>query len=398
MEMTVGDRVIVAEIKAKDEARKIYEAAKAQGHTAGLVEQHRPNVFQMNVANIAPGETVTVDLHYTENLVPTAGVYEFVSPGVVGPRYTGPSGSAMGNGAPLPSTVHAAHGAGVSPQWGMNLTLKAASPIAQLASPTHAISSMRTAQRATQVRVDDAQGGNRDFVLRYRLTGNEVQSGLLLYPGEKENFFLLTMQPPKRVEKAERPPQELIFIVDVSGSMHGFPLDTSKAMMEQLLAGMNKNDRFNVRYFAGSNWALADKSIPATQKNVEDAIQITNFQQGGGGTQVLPAIKRALAMPRQAGLSTSFVILTDGYVSVERETFDVIRDNLGRANLFSFGIGSSVNRHLIEGMARAGMGEPFVVAWWPIPFSPTSRWPLMVWTSTTWSRARPPTFLPKNQW
>jgi Ca-activated chloride channel family protein len=361
MEMMVGERVIVAEIKAKDEARKIYEAAKKQGYTAGLVEQHRPNIFQMNVANIAPGETVAVDLHYTEHLLPEAGVYEFVSPGVVGPRYTGPSGSAMGNGAALPTTVHAAHQNAVSPKWSMNLSLNAGMPVAQVASPTHAISTLRAAKNVTHVRADGAAGGNRDFVLRYRLSGNAVQSSVLLYPGQDENYFLLTMQPPKRVERDERPPQEIIFIVDVSGSMHGFPLNTTKAMMEELLSGMDKNDRFNVLYFAGSNWALSDKSVAATPKNVRDAIQITNFQQGGGGTQLLPAMKRALSMPRQAGMSTSFVILTDGYVSVERETFDVIRENLGRANLFSFGIGSSVNRHLIEGMARAGMGEPFVV-------------------------------------
>ena len=205
------------------------------------------------------------------------------------------------------------------------------------------------------------RGGNRDFILKYRLAGNKIQTGLLLSKGDNENFFLLMMQPPKKVMRNEIPPREYIFIVDVSGSMHGFPLNISKTLLKDLISTLGSEDRFNVLLFAGGSQVMADQSLPATAQNIRRAIDTIERQRGGGGTRLLPALKRALSLPKTQGYSRSIVIVTDGYVSVEEDVFDLMRDNLGRANMFAFGIGSSVNRHLIEGMARIGMGESFVI-------------------------------------
>jgi Ca-activated chloride channel family protein len=143
--------------------------------------------------------------------------------------------------------------------------------------------------------------------------------------------------------------------------MHGFPLDISKQLLKDLIRGLRSTDRFNVLLFAGSSRIMADHSLPANPENIRRAIDLIERQRGGGGTELLPALKRALALPGTEGYSRNIIIATDGYVTVEEEAFDVIRNGLGDANMFAFGIGSSVNRHLIEGMARAGMGEPFVV-------------------------------------
>jgi Ca-activated chloride channel family protein len=169
------------------------------------------------------------------------------------------------------------------------------------------------------------------------------------------------MEPPKRVRSEQIPPREYIFIVDVSGSMHGFPLEISKKLLRDLIGGLRPSDRFNVLLFAGGSSLMAEQSLPATRDNLTRALDVIDRQQGGGGTELLPAMKRALALPKKSGFSRTVVIATDGYVSVEAETFDLIRKSLGDANLFSFGIGSSVNRFLLEGMARAGMGEPFII-------------------------------------
>jgi Ca-activated chloride channel family protein len=169
------------------------------------------------------------------------------------------------------------------------------------------------------------------------------------------------LQPPKRVEQFQIPPREYIFIVDVSGSMHGFPLDISKTLLRSLFANLRPRDYFNVLLFSGDNAVLSEKSLPATKANLEKAIAVIDGQQGGGGTEILPALKRSLALPRAKGTSRNFVIVTDGYVRVETEAFDLIRKSLGDANFFAFGIGSGVNRYIIEGMARVGMGEPFVI-------------------------------------
>ena len=207
----------------------------------------------------------------------------------------------------------------------------------------------------------EKSGGNRDFILKYRLSGGKIETGLLLSKGEKENFFLLMLQPPKRIKEDQIPPREYMFIVDVSGSMNGFPLNISKKLLKDLIGHLRPSDRFNVLLFAGGSTVMAEKSLPATRQNINHAINVIDRQRGGGGTRSLPALKKALSLQGTKGYSRNLVIVTDGYVSVEKEAFDLIRNNLGNANMFAFGIGSSVNRHLIEGMARVGMGEPFII-------------------------------------
>lgn len=169
------------------------------------------------------------------------------------------------------------------------------------------------------------------------------------------------MQPPKAPKLDQIPPREYVFIVDVSGSMRGFPLDVSKSVLKELIAGLRPTDRFNVMLFESSSQMMSEESLTATPENIKKAFQVIDQQRGGGGTRLLPALKNALAFKETKDFSRSFVVVTDGYVTVEREAFDLIRNSLNQANLFAFGIGSSVNRYLIEGMARAGMGEPFIV-------------------------------------
>ena len=209
---------------------------------------------------------------------------------------------------------------------------------------------------------DEKTGGNKDFVLRYTLAGDKIETGLLLYPGQDENFFLLMMEPPARVKPEAVVPREYIFIVDVSGSMHGFPLETAKALMKDIITDLKPQDFFNVLLFESGSAVLSPTgSLPATEANKQKALAFIQAQPGGGGTKIVPALEQALALPRTPGVSRIVVVATDGYVHVEPQIFQLIRENLGAANLFAFGIGTSVNRHLIEGMARAGLGEPFVV-------------------------------------
>ena len=156
-------------------------------------------------------------------------------------------------------------------------------------------------------------------------------------------------------------PRDYVFVVDISGSMHGFPLDTAKALMRQLLGNLRASDTFNVLLFSGSNRMLAPHSVPATPANVNAAIRTIEQMGGGGSTELLPALRRVYAEPKAPELARTVVVVTDGYVTVESEAFALVRQHLGQANVFAFGIGSSVNRHLMEGLARAGMGEPFIV-------------------------------------
>ncbi len=363
MKMTIGERVIEAKIDKRDDARRAYEKARDEGRSASLLEQQRPNVFWMNVANILPGDEIKVDLRYTELLVPTDRVYEFVYPTVVGPRYS----NLAAETAPL--SEHWVqnpylHEGGLPPYtFDITVKINAGMPIKDLVCTTHKVNAGYDGPAAATVRLDPAErsGGNRDYILRYRLGGDRIQSGLLLFEGEKEKFFLLVMEPPERVTTQNIPGREYIFIVDVSGSMHGFPLEISKRLLKDLIGNLRPSDRFNVLLFSGGSSVLSAESLPATAENTKQAIQLIERQRGGGGTELLPALERALKLPKAGNFSRTVVIATDGYVRVEEEAFDLIRHNLQNANMFAFGIGSSVNRHIIEGMARVGMGEPFVI-------------------------------------
>ena len=361
MNVRLADRLITAKIREKQQARIEYDTAKKEGKTAALLEQHLPNVFQMNVANILPGDDVKVELRYTELLVPTSGNYQFVFPTVVGPRYN----SAQSSQASAPWVSQPVLRQGdVSPAtFDIHVALNTPIGIKEVHSSTHDISTYREEGGASVVSLKDTgvPANNRDFILDYRLAGDRIESGVMLYKGSDENFFLAMIEPPKAVAATIISPRDYIFVVDISGSMHGFPLDTAKTLLRELIGNLRPSDTFNVMLFSGSNRLLSPHSVPATRANIEQAIRTIQQMGGGGSTELMPALKRVYAEPKAADVSRTVVVVTDGYVTVEREAFDLVRRNLSQANLFSFGIGSSVNRHLMEGLARAGMGEPFII-------------------------------------
>jgi Ca-activated chloride channel homolog len=363
MRMTIGERVIEAEIMERQKARETYETAKKEGKTTSLLEQQRPNVFQMNVANILPGDEIKVELNYMELLQAEDNIYEFVYPTVVGPRYTTKTAAGAPDTDKWVQNPYLHEGQEPPYTFGLNVDIGSGLPINKLASPSHEVEIKYSGQNAAQVKIkDEKTAGNKDFVLRYALAGDKIDSGLLLYPGKDENFFLLMMEPPAKVAPKEVLPREYVFIVDISGSMYGFPLETSKALMQEVLQGLKSQDFFNVILFASGSAILSPSgSLPANEDNIRKAVDFIKSRPGGGGTNIVPAMKQALALPRTQGVSRIVAVATDGYVDVEPQVFQLIRDNLKSANLFAFGIGTAVNRHLIEGMARAGMGESFVV-------------------------------------
>ncbi len=363
MVMKIGERTIVAEIKEKGEARQIYEDAKEEGRSASLLEQSRPNVFTMNVANIMPGDVISVEMKYTELLVPEENVYEFSYPTVVGPRYTKPKKDADGKDETFTNQPYTHEGEEPSYKFDLNVNINPGLPISEIKSESHEIDVDMVSENIAEIKLKPGQekSGNKDFILKYKLTGDRINTGLLLHEGRNENFFMLMVQPPKRVNKSEVNKREYIFVVDISGSMNGFPLDVSKQLMNNLLLKLNPEEKFNILMFAGGSKVLSEQSLAATNANIFRANKFLGEERGGGGTELLPALKRALALPTEKGVSRQVIIISDGYVNVEREAFDLIRDNLDNSNYFAFGIGSSVNRYIIEGISRVGTGQSFII-------------------------------------
>ncbi|MGD9835109.1 MAG: VIT domain-containing protein [Piscinibacter sp.] len=363
MQVRLAGRVLHAKIEEKQRARIRHETAKREGKTSALLEQERPNVFQMNVANILPGDDVQVELRYTELVVPTEGRYEFVFPTVVGPRYHRPASA--GGASSFPATAHLKEGEVSRSGFELHVRFASPLPVSELRSPSHGIEVSGEGTAQAEIELNDSgdtgAGNDRDFILGYRLAGGRTATGLLLQQGEDENFFLAVVEPPKAIAPAQINPREYVFVVDISGSMHGHPLNTAKVLLRNLIGNLRPTDTFNVLLFSGSSQMLNRTPVPATRANIERAIETIDRSRGGGSTEIVPALRRIAALPKAADVARSVIVVTDGYVTVENEVFALIRRNLGNSNVFAFGIGSSVNRHLIEGIARAGQGEPFIV-------------------------------------
>ncbi len=363
MKMKIGSRTITAEIYEKEKARKEYEKAKEEGNRASLLEQNRPNVFTMNVANIAVNDTIIVELKYTELLIPENGNYSFVYPTVVGPRYTTKTDRPGNENETFTNTPYTHETEMPAYDLKFNLFISPGIPIQYINCPSHKIQTTYPDAYSAKVSLDasESKGGNRDIIINYSMQGNTIQSGLMLFENADENYFLMMIQPPKKIQMDEIPDREYIFIVDVSGSMSGFPLKISKKLMKNLLENLKPTDKFNIILFSGSTGLFRQESVNANTENISGAIHFIESQRGGGGTELLPALKKAYQLKRSSDeCSRSFVLLSDGYVSVESEAFELIRKQNSNSNFFCFGIGSSVNRYLMEGLAFMGNGEPVI--------------------------------------
>lgn len=363
MTMEIGDQVVTAQIREKEEAKQEFEQAKSEGKSASLMEEKRPNVFTMDVANIMPGDTIRIKLHYTEMIMPTEGVYQFVFPTVTGPRYASPKPQGEAEEDDWVESPYLEEGSAPEGSYDITVNLSTGVPITELTCGTHETSvewngkSMATVTLADK----DNYAGDRDFILEYGLTGEKLSSGLMLYQGEEENFFQLTVQPPKRYEAEDVPAREYIFVLDVSGSMNGYPLDTAKELIRNLVKNLKKTDRFNVILFSDIVSEMSLEPVSATDINIDCAMKLIDMQEGGGGTELAQALQCAVDNPEREGVARSIVVITDGYISDEEEIFELIGTHMDTVSFFPFGIGSSVNRYLVEGIAGTGMGEAFIV-------------------------------------
>jgi Ca-activated chloride channel family protein len=370
MTMRLGKRVITAEIKKRDEARAVYERAKRQGKTASLLEQERPNIFTQSVANILPGEQIRVALSYVEELVPTEGEYPFVFPMVVGPRYVGDAGSGAGSApgsgpvkdAPRITPPALDPGTRSGHDVSVSLELSTGVPLSDLRSPTHRVSISQEANDLALVKLDQADRiPNRDFVVKYRLTGSRPQATLLANHDQRGGHFLLLLQPPRRVTNADTAPKEFFFVVDTSGSMSGVPLARMKKAARLCLASLRPKDTFQIIRFSTDAELFATTPSPPTPQAVGRALSFIDTLASGGGTDFASALSLALKSGRDPRRARVVLFMSDGLIGHEAEILRYVRENRAGANLFALGIGASVNRFMIDGLARIGQGEPFVL-------------------------------------
>ena len=403
MTMTVGDRRIVGLIKRRAEAQALYQEAIRQGKTASLLEQERPNIFTQSVGNIQPNDEVRIEISYVDVLDYDMGTYEFHFPMVVGPRYIPGTptskmpelpnelkGKVGESEAPLhaPSDGTDPSGTGVAPDTdrvsdasritppvlkpgyrtahdiSLSVLLDAGVPIQDIQIVNHTAEVDRIeASGATAVLSPADSIPNKDFVMKYAVVGEKPEMAVLAHSnGPEQGYFMLMIQPKLDAELAEAPPREIVFLVDVSGSMRGEPTQKMKGTMHHFLRLTKPKDTVQVITFANRADKLFEKPVPATQANIEHALNFTQQVRGGGGTEMLNAIKLVLNEPVDPERVRIVVMLTDGYIGNEAEIIAEIDRRAGDQIRFSaIGIGTSPNRYLIDGVAKHGGGLAEVI-------------------------------------
>ncbi len=369
MEIKIGDRIIKGDIKKREEAQQIYEQAKREGRTAGLLEQERDNIFTQSLANIRPGEQIEVTIRYTDSLKFEGGDYEFVFPMVVGPRYipgtpTGPAGdtdqvpdAARITPPVLKPGMRSGHDIAVT------VAIEAGVPIQSVQSTSHQI---QVQEEGRTVRVQLANEDtipNKDLILRYQVAGRETQTTVLTQADDRGGHFAVYLIPALTYRSNEIVPKDVVFLMDTSGSQSGDPLLKSQELMRRFINGLNPNDTFTIIDFANTATQLSTQPLANTAQNRAKAIAYIDQLQANGGTELMNGINAVLNFPpAPAGRLRSVVLLTDGYIGNDTEAIAAVQQRLPvGVRLYSFGVGSSVNRFLLDRLAEVGRGTMQVI-------------------------------------
>lgn len=367
MTMVVGPRRIVGVIKRRDAARQIYEQALAHGQTAALLEQERPNIFTQSVGNIEPGQTVRIEISYVDVLDYDQGSYEFHFPMVVGPRF---------NPQASPGQPAVADAAKINPPLlkpdertshdiSLTVNLEAGVPIQNLSNANHKIFTLLKGKSGARIRLlQEDSIPNKDFVLRYDVVGDKPEMAMLAHTGDYgdaprvgKGYFMLLIQPKEDERFKQSPPREIVFLVDVSGSMSGEPTAKTRAAMEQMLKLCRDQDTLQVVTFASQAFKLFEKPLPVNEENIKRAVSFSSSFRGSSGTRMLEGVKLAIDQPIDTKRLRIVVMLTDGYIGNEAEIIEHVGKNCGdQIRFWALGVGSSPNMFLIDGVAKQGGG------------------------------------------
>lgn len=368
MEIKIGDRIIKGDIKKREEAKQIYQQAKKQGKTAGLLEQERDNIFTQSLANILPGEKIDVTIRYTDSLKFTGGNYDFVFPMVVGPRYI--PGNVIDNNGDTDQVPDASRinppiipeGMRTGHDIGVTVEINAGLPINNIISTSHQIDVEKQGEKAIIKLQKHDNIPNKDLILRYQIAGKQTEVTVLNQVDDRGLHFAVYLIPAITYNPQEIVAKDVIFLMDTSGSQMGAPLDQCKELMRRFINGLNPDDTFTIIDFANTAQYLSQQPLNNTAQNRQKAINYINSLNANGGTELMHGINAVMKFPATSERLRSIVLLTDGYIGNDDEILAAVQNKLKPGNrLYSFGVGSSVNRYLLNRIAEIGRGTCQIV-------------------------------------
>jgi Ca-activated chloride channel family protein len=362
LEITTGGQTIQGILLDKEQAKLLFQRAKQKGLVAAMLTQKRPNLFVQRVTNIEPGAEIKVKMHYAEALSYEDGSYELVFPMVAGPRYL-PKNSKESKDAQelqptiLPPDQRSSH------EISLSVSLDAGLSVSDVLSPSHQIDTQKKSD--SEYNISLAAGDsipNKDFILRYEVAKEKPQFALLSHkePSKDGSFYLLA-QPPTAATPQEITPRELIFVLDTSSSMKGEPLAKAKELIRHSLQKMQPDDTFQIVSFDAAASALGGELLANDKDNIKYSLEWLEALEAGGATEVISGLMAALTLPHDPARLRMIVFITDGYIGNEDEILKLVAENSKEARLFSFGVGSAVNRYLLEEMGKMGRGVADVI-------------------------------------
>ncbi len=371
LEIRLGNRVIRSEIHEREEAKRVYEAAKSEGKRAALLEEERPNIFTASVANIMPNDAIAVRLRYVEPLRWDEGKIRLVFPMVVAPRYIPGTQAAGHTGTGWASDTNAvADASRITPivrnpesrsghDISVGVDLDAGFEAASVQCISHEVNVRRLADGRQHVELATSNTvPNKDFVLEVKQgESTKPKAALFLSPGNDfaETHFLLAAYPPT-VQQGKWTPVEMLYVIDVSGSMTGTSIEQARGALLQALDRLMPGDRFGILSFNNSYREFSAEPLAATTENVEAGRNYVRQLEAGGGTEMLPALLHVMRKPLTAGYLRHIILLTDGDLGNEEQIFAALRQELGNARLYTVAIGSEPNLFLATKMAQFGRG------------------------------------------
>ena len=361
MRLRIGQRVVEGEIREREQARAEYRAAAAAGKRTSLVEKHQGNLFRTAVANVAPGETVEIEIDWWQPVEFADGRFELSFPLSFVPRYD--QGLAVGTTVPeqqAPPVVAAPVTVVAPPPVMIAIELDPGLPLQSVASESHAVDVHRDGDRYRIALGEGPVPADRDFVLRWRPEpGQQPTAALFVEHAADADYAMVMMLAPEQA--SARIPRELVLVIDTSGSMTGTSIEQARAALDLALASLQPQDRFGVIQFNSTTEALFERPVPATPQALRVARDWVALLEARGGTEMLPALDAALEGSAPQGYVRQVVFATDGAVSGEDALYTLIEDRLGASRLFPVGIGDAPNGHFLRRAARMGRGASVVI-------------------------------------